>query len=150
MTEVTSIYVPIAFSGEIRDEIEKLRPGIKIVDVSKEAVEMKSGAIMTPQLTGGRKRKKEISLVLKTTHGVALITGCAHPGLTRIIKEAKRIGKLQAVIGGFHGFWNLGVLKGVKLIVPTHCTRRKTAILARYPTQARAGASGMELDLSGL
>ena len=150
MPSVTAVYVPKAFSLEIRDKIEKLRPGVRIVDVYKEAVEMESGAIMTPQLTGGRKRKKEISLLLKTKHGVALITGCAHPGLTRIIRQARKIGKLQAVIGGFHGFWNLPALQGVKLIVATHCTKRKTAILARYPTQARAGAAGMELDLSGL
>ena len=150
MPSVTAVYVPKAFSLEIRDKIEKLRPGVRIVDVYKEAVEMESGAIMTPQLTGGRKRKKEISLLLKTKHGVALITGCAHPGLTRIIRQARKIGKLQAVIGGFHGFWNLPALQGVKLIVATHCTKRKTAILARYPTQARSGAAGMELDLSGL
>ena len=150
MTSVTSVYVPKAFSDKTRKRILELRSGVKIVDVGKEAIEMESGATMTPQLTGGRKRKKEISLVLKTMHGVALITGCAHPGLTRIIKQAQAIGKLQAVIGGFHGFWNIAALKGVKLIVPTHCTKRKTAILARYPTQARAGAAGMELDLSGL
>ena len=150
MPSVTAIYVPEAFSAGIRGKIEQLRPGVKIIDVGKESVEMESGAVMTPQLTGGRKRKKEISLVLKTKHGVALITGCAHPGLTRIIKQARKIGKLQAVIGGFHGFWNLSALQGIKLIVATHCTKRKTAILARYPTQARAGAAGMELDLSGL
>jgi 7,8-dihydropterin-6-yl-methyl-4-(beta-D-ribofuranosyl)aminobenzene 5'-phosphate synthase len=150
MPEVVSIYVPEAFSEEIRDKIRTLRPGIEIVDVGKDAIKMKPGAIMTPQLTGGRKRKKEISLVLKTGKGVVLITGCAHPGLSRIIKQAKKIGELQAVIGGFHGFWNLKALRGVKLIVPTHCTKRKTAILARYPTQARAGAAGMELDLSAL
>lgn len=150
MVSVKEIYVPMAFSAEIREKIQKLRPGIRIVDVYKEAVEMKSGAIMTPQLTGGRKRKKEISLVLRTKNGVALITGCAHPGLTRIIKQAQEIGRLQAVIGGFHGFWNISVLRGVKLIVPTHCTKRKSSILAKYPTQARAGASGLELDLSAL
>ncbi len=151
MPSVKEIYVPMAFSAEIRERIELIRPGIKIVDVYKSAVEMTSGAVMTPQLSGGRKKRKtEISLVLKTKNGVALITGCAHPGLTKIIKQARKIGKLQAVIGGFHGFWNLGALRGLKLIVPTHCTKKKTAILAKYPTQARAGAAGMELDLTEL
>ena len=147
MPEVTEIYVPQSFSEGIRTKIRRLRPGISIIDVGKDAVEMKSGAIMTPQLTGFRRLKKEISLVLRTGNGVVLITGCAHPGLSRIIRQAEKIGKVEAVIGGFHGFRKISSLRGIKLIVPTHCTRRKDAILAEYPTQARSGAAGMELNI---
>ena len=52
----------------------------------------------------------------------------------------------KGVIGGFHDFDALRTLRGIHMIVPTHCTRRKCAILARYPTQAREGAAGMELE----
>ncbi len=151
MPSVEYIYIPAAFSAQTRDRIIELRSGVNIIDVGKKPVKMQSGNFMTPQLSGGiKKRKTEISLAIILTDGIALVTGCAHPGLTRILRQAEKFGKVKAVIGGFHGFRKISALNNVKLIVPTHCTRRKNAILARYPMQAHPGAAGAQFDLSKL
>jgi 7,8-dihydropterin-6-yl-methyl-4-(beta-D-ribofuranosyl)aminobenzene 5'-phosphate synthase len=77
---------------------------------------------------------KEQSLLLDTSQGIVLITGCAHPGIVDIVKRAKEILKkdLYLVFGGFHlmqtpsaqvkeiinAFRSLGVQK----VGATHCT----------------------------
>lgn len=76
----------------------------------------------------------EQSLVIETSKGFILITGCAHPGIVDIIKKAKEITPQEAylVLGGFHlgaksdrelddiisAFRSLGIKK----VSPTHCT----------------------------
>jgi 7,8-dihydropterin-6-yl-methyl-4-(beta-D-ribofuranosyl)aminobenzene 5'-phosphate synthase len=47
---------------------------------------------------------KEQSLIINTSKGMTLITGCAHPGIIEVIKQAKSIAKedIYMVIGGWH------------------------------------------------
>jgi len=78
---------------------------------------------------------KEHSLILDTKRGLVVITGCAHPGIVKIIKTVKNQfsdKEIYLVMGGFHlynlsesevkqiieNFKNLGVQK----VVPSHCT----------------------------
>ena len=89
----------------------------------------------------------EQSLVVRTGGGVAVVVGCAHPGLKAILAVASRIGRPRAVIGGLHDFADLDLLEGMERICPTHCTRRKEAILARFPDRAVPGGVGLVLDL---
>lgn len=53
----------------------------------------------------------EQSLFVSTHKGLVVITGCAHPGLVDIVREAKRFTgeKIYLVMGGFH-FNNFGDL----------------------------------------
>ena len=95
-------------------------------------------------------RKKEISLCTRTSKGLVLVTGCAHPGLDKIMDHVAEFGKLHAVIGGFHGFRKLGALADVPVIIPCHCTRKKRAILAMYPKQAQHGFAGMKTNIGEL
>jgi 7,8-dihydropterin-6-yl-methyl-4-(beta-D-ribofuranosyl)aminobenzene 5'-phosphate synthase len=47
----------------------------------------------------------EHALILHTARGMSILTGCAHPGLVRIIRRAKKSfphKKIDALIGGFH------------------------------------------------
>jgi 7,8-dihydropterin-6-yl-methyl-4-(beta-D-ribofuranosyl)aminobenzene 5'-phosphate synthase len=46
----------------------------------------------------------EQSLVIETTQGLLVITGCAHPGILAIVRRAPRIvaGLPRVVLGGFH------------------------------------------------
>jgi 7,8-dihydropterin-6-yl-methyl-4-(beta-D-ribofuranosyl)aminobenzene 5'-phosphate synthase len=85
---------------------------------------------------------KEQSLVVKTSKGNVVITGCAHPGLGRIIKRAESLGKVYAVIGGFHDFSSLEKLKEIELIAPCHCTKHKQKIQQRYPEQFKRIGAG--------
>lgn len=89
----------------------------------------------------------EQSLVVRTGGGVAVVVGCAHPGLGAILDVASRIERPRAAIGGFHGFADLDLLEGMEHICPTHCTQRKDEILARFPDRAVPGGVGLVLDL---
>ena len=78
---------------------------------------------------------REQSLVVNTEKGNLVITGCAHPGLGKIINEAKQLGKIYGLIGGFHGFSKLEKLQEIELIAPCHCTQHKQEMKEKYPAQ---------------
>lgn len=82
--------------------------------------------------------------LIETAQGFLLITGCAHPGLDRILqKAASHQRSLIGALGGFHGFNDLALLKNLSFIAPCHCTKAKKAILDRYPEKAYRCASGV-------
>lgn len=78
---------------------------------------------------------KEQSLVINTEKGNIVITGCAHPGLEKILQAAGQIGAIYGVLGGFHGFSKLDELEGIQLIGPCHCTQFKQQIKDKYPKE---------------
>jgi 7,8-dihydropterin-6-yl-methyl-4-(beta-D-ribofuranosyl)aminobenzene 5'-phosphate synthase len=47
---------------------------------------------------------KEQSLIIRTDKGILVVTGCAHPGIVKIIKTAKNLigGDVLLIMGGFH------------------------------------------------
>ena len=76
----------------------------------------------------------EQALVIDTTQGLVVITGCAHPGVEKMVLEAKRQYKedIYMVLGGFH-LGNTSSYQvdqiinelqrlNVKYIGPCHCT----------------------------
>jgi len=77
---------------------------------------------------------KEQAMVVKTSQGLALIAGCAHPGITVMVDYARKALHLpiRIVIGGFHLMdTHIGRIKliaqelqkqGVEKIYPCHCT----------------------------
>jgi len=79
----------------------------------------------------------EQALVLKTSNGITILTGCAHPGIIKIIENVKQniSGDIYLVLGGFHLTGKLqGTVKaiidnfkklGVKKVAPSHCTGKK-------------------------
>jgi 7,8-dihydropterin-6-yl-methyl-4-(beta-D-ribofuranosyl)aminobenzene 5'-phosphate synthase len=82
----------------------------------------------------GRGILYEQALVVKSQMGFSVITGCAHPGIVRIVRRAVTIfgKKIYAVCGGFHMKDNtpeenrkvIAELQalGVKKVLPLHCT----------------------------
>lgn len=76
----------------------------------------------------------EQALVAKSHNGFSVITGCAHPGIVRIVKHAVKVfGKrIYTVCGGFHMKDNppeknqkiVTALRdlGVRKVLPLHCT----------------------------
>jgi 7,8-dihydropterin-6-yl-methyl-4-(beta-D-ribofuranosyl)aminobenzene 5'-phosphate synthase len=91
----------------------------------------------------GPKKLKEHGLVLNVAnYDLVLLAGCAHPGLTRLIKAAKKTylnRHLHAVIGGFHlKTTEDGLIAGelftkekVNIISPCHCTHAKAKAAIR-------------------
>lgn len=82
----------------------------------------------------GRGILYEQALVVKSQKGFSVITGCAHPGIVRIARQAAKIfGKrIDAICGGFHmkdntQEDNLKIIAelqalGVKKVIPLHCS----------------------------
>lgn len=77
----------------------------------------------------------EQALVIKTVNGISVITGCAHPGVIKILDKIKQRfpkERIYSVLGGFHLFDHNtrsvttvidGLRKaGVKKVGPAHCT----------------------------
>jgi len=90
---------------------------------------------------------KEQALVAGTEKGNIVVTGCAHPGLERILKTAKQLGAIYGVLGGFHGFSKLEELEGIQLIGPCHCTQYTNQIKQRYPAQFREIKAGSVIEI---
>jgi 7,8-dihydropterin-6-yl-methyl-4-(beta-D-ribofuranosyl)aminobenzene 5'-phosphate synthase len=76
----------------------------------------------------------EQGLVLRTQKGLTILTGCAHPGIIKIIENVKQniSGKIYLVLCGFHltgkhketikPIVNEFKHLGAERIAPTHCT----------------------------
>jgi metal-dependent hydrolase (beta-lactamase superfamily II)/CubicO group peptidase (beta-lactamase class C family) len=122
-----TVYVPAAFPRAYKD---LLRRRIEVVEVT-EPVEIVPGVHSTGQVRGA---VVEQALVVQTTEGLVVITGCAHPGVVQMVRQAKAIvdGEVALVLGGFH-MLDYGQSRiervvgqfrdlGVRQVSPTHCT----------------------------
>ena len=89
----------------------------------------------------------EQSLIVKTRKGSIVITGCAHPGIRRILKVAYKLGRIHGIIGGFHGFSDYEVLKDIELIAPCHCTQHIREIKKRFPENYKELIAGSVIEI---
>ncbi|MCD6522885.1 MAG: MBL fold metallo-hydrolase [Candidatus Diapherotrites archaeon] len=126
-TKAPIVYLPSSFPQDFK---EKVKTNAKLVEVSAPS-EISKGIYSTGELGTWI---KEQSLIIKSSKGIIIITGCAHPGIVEIVKKAKEITgeRVYLVLGGFHlngaseneirnivrEFRELGVEK----VAPCHCT----------------------------
>ncbi len=89
----------------------------------------------------------EQSLVLNTGKGHAVVTGCSHPGVDSIMKAASGFGDVHALIGGFHGFSDMGLLRDLDLICACHCTQHMSQIESLYPERTVPCGAGAVIEL---
>jgi 7,8-dihydropterin-6-yl-methyl-4-(beta-D-ribofuranosyl)aminobenzene 5'-phosphate synthase len=107
---------------------------------------------------------KEQSLVISSQAGLVIVTGCAHPGVIRIVEEAERLleQKVALVLGGFH----LGgkserelaeIVKrfrdlGVSHVAPCHCSgdAAKAVFEQTYGGSCFPAGVGFTVDLQDL
>jgi 7,8-dihydropterin-6-yl-methyl-4-(beta-D-ribofuranosyl)aminobenzene 5'-phosphate synthase len=136
------VYVPKSFSNSLKKEIT-LASGRDLIEVS-EPRKIFNGIYTTGELGRGI---KEQSLVLEGKKGLFVITGCAHPGLKAILSAASKFGDVYGIIGGFHGFSELDLLKDLKLLVPCHCTVHKSEILRRFPDTSLTDGVGWGMEI---
>ena len=122
-----TVYLPRSFPSSFKAQV---RTHARVVEVH-EPMEIAEGIYTTGEMGRGL---VEQTLVLVTGQGMVVITGCAHPGIVKIVKKAKEIvsGEVYLVLGGFHlggagkravkgiiaDFRRLGVQK----VAPCHCT----------------------------
>jgi len=122
------VWLPKFFPADFKEQI--LTAGASIVEVAGHQ-KICDGAFTTGVIEGWI---KEQSLVLDTTSGLVVVTGCAHPRLINILFKVKDLfgDNFYAVLGGFHlaGFQKNEIeevieklkMLGVKKIGPCHCT----------------------------
>lgn len=127
-----TVFLPKSFSNDFKKRVASHKA--KVVEVADPMTI--HGKVSTTGELGTF--IKEQSLIVKTSRGLVVITGCAHPGIVKILKEAKKITgeDIYLVLGGFH-LLNLGaselkeVIKDfrdlkVQKAAPSHCSGDKT------------------------
>lgn len=123
-----------AFVQSVKDrtEVVETAPGMEIVE----------GILTTGDLGGPI---HEQVLVIRTSKGLVVITGCAHPGIVRIVEKAVELTgePVYLVMGGFHLLDKTdrelaAVLKdfrrpGIEKVAASHCTG--TIMISRFAAE---------------
>jgi len=135
------VFVPASFFTPLKRKLSRFR-NVEMVEVS-DTTEIEEGIISTGEIG----RIGEQSLIVHTSKGIVIVTGCSHPGLDTIMNIARRFGTIYGVVGGFHGFDKLEILRGVGMIVPCHCTRLKKRILSVFPKTSLQCAAGFVFNI---
>jgi 7,8-dihydropterin-6-yl-methyl-4-(beta-D-ribofuranosyl)aminobenzene 5'-phosphate synthase len=118
-----TVYLPKSFPASFKARIHN-----PIVEVSKPVTIAEhiwtTGELGTAII--------EQSLIIEAQQGLIVLTGCAHPGIVAIVRQAKMYGAVYLVMGGFHlaEYSSADVqtviaeLKalGVQQVAPSHCT----------------------------
>lgn len=96
--EGCTLYLPHAAD---RDEISSLKKSDTIVKQFKDPVSIQNGVYLSGEMGS---EIREQSLIIDTEGGLLVITGCSHPGITTILKRARRVvdKEIALVAGGFH------------------------------------------------
>ncbi len=132
-----TVYMPVSLPQSVKDKVRDA--GAKLIEVHR-SLRICKNAYSTGELGAWI---KEESLVIKTSKGLVIITGCAHPGIVDIVKKAKELlrnhiypvgnivgeddsnqkrkisDRVYLVLGGFHLCWMnawqvKGIIKGIK------------------------------------
>ena len=122
------VWLPHFFSADFKEGI--LKKGAGVVEV-KEPREICAGAHTSGVIEGWI---KEQSLVLDTSKGLVLLTGCAHPRIVQIVARVREMfqNDVFMALGGFHlaGFEKKEIMdiirkfrnSGVRSVGPAHCS----------------------------
>ena len=128
-----TVYICPGFQQEIKKKITSF--GINVIE-AKGIISIKDGIYSTGELFGesGTRRIFEQSLVVKGGSGLAVVCGCAHPGILNIVKHVKNNFQedVYALVGGFHlkestrrEIYDI-IIKikelNIKRVIPAHCT----------------------------
>ena len=128
------IYICPNFSREFKEKAKRL--GASLIEVDK-LTQILPDIFSTGEIAGAYHGKymAEQAMVLKTKNGLTIITGCAHPGVLKMVEKVKaKFPKepIYLVLGGFHlmesdnraieivaeNFKKMGIIKAG----PTHCS----------------------------
>ena len=108
----------------------------------RQPIEIAGNIYSTGELKG-----MEQAMAVNTEKGMAIIAGCSHPGVKEIIDAASQYGNVVALIGGFHGFNEFGIIKNLEVICATHCTQYISEIRSLYPEIFIEGGVGRLIEL---
>ncbi len=122
-----TVFVPQSFPARFK---EAVRTRAQLVEVVKPR-EIGKEVYTTGELGTGI---IEQSLAVRTDESLVVVTGCAHPGVVEIVRQAKALSgdEVYLVLGGFHlggksrreieGIISEFRRLGVRKVAPCHCT----------------------------
>ncbi len=132
VNKTAKIYVPPSFAGPAGREVITIKRPTKI----------HKNVFSTGELDN-----IEQSMVVKIEKGLVIIVGCSHPKMEHILRAASQFGKVNAIIGGLHGFSEFDLFKDLELICPAHCTQHTSEIKSLYPEKCVEGGAGKVIQL---
>ncbi len=149
-----AVYLPASFTETYKQNLRS--QGARVFEV-REMMRITAGIHTTGEAPGAM---TEQSLACETERGLALITGCAHPGIVRIIEQARKIRRdVHIALGGFHlraleapalmdiieDLRRLGVAK----VCPVHCSGDLTRRLFHqaYGGNCILGGAGTVIEI---
>jgi len=128
------VYACPGFGKEFKEKVKKC--GGELIEAEKFK-EIAQGIYTTGEIPGAYKGKymAEQAIALRTKNGLTIITGCAHPGILKMVEKAKTKipdEPIYLVLGGFHlkdsdkraveivaeNFRKMSIIKAG----PTHCS----------------------------
>jgi 7,8-dihydropterin-6-yl-methyl-4-(beta-D-ribofuranosyl)aminobenzene 5'-phosphate synthase len=148
------VYIPAAFPDDFKNRFSARTELIEVIN----PVEMIPGVYSTGQLGS---TIVEQGLILATQEGYNMvITGCAHPGIVRMVRESKDVvnGEISYVLGGFHlggkSYYQVEQIVdqfrdfGVVHISPAHCTGENAITWFKnlYGDKCFEAGAGREFD----
>jgi 7,8-dihydropterin-6-yl-methyl-4-(beta-D-ribofuranosyl)aminobenzene 5'-phosphate synthase len=122
-----TVYVPAAFPESFKADV---RARTELAQVTGP-IEVSPGVYSTGQVGPNI---IEQALVVESSAGLVIVSGCAHPGTVEMLRRAKEVanGEVMWVMGGFHlggaserqieGIIAAFRRLGVQRVAPCHCT----------------------------
>lgn len=83
----------------------KMNPKLKIYALVEKTTEVAPGIFLIALVSNntGTLELRELSLAIKTNHGLVLVVGCSHPGIENILEAAASINPhIHLIVGGMH------------------------------------------------
>jgi len=131
--KAVTVYLLRSLPINLKDKVKSLGATVEEVEEPREIF---SGVFTTGELGSDI---REQSLIIDTNEGMVIITGCAHPGVVKIIRTAKYIipdKRVYLVMGGFHllgtpsrkirSIIDSCLELGVAMVAPCHCSGDET------------------------
>jgi len=155
------VYCCPGFSKELKDKVKQAHA--ELFEATK-FTEVSQNIYCTGEIPGAYHGKymPEQAAVLKTDNGLTIMTGCAHPGILKIVEKVKNMypqERLYCVLGGFHlmesdrraieivveNFRKMNVMK----VGPTHCSGEEAEGIFRksYKDNCMPIKAGQEIEV---
>jgi len=155
------VYACPNMSDEFKNKVKTLKGVLEEVNGISE---ISKNIFLTGEIAGEYKGEylAEQALIAKSDKGVSIITGCAHPGIIKMVDEVKNNfpqNDIYAVLGGFHllhhskelieGIVEEFKLKGVKKAGPTHCSGHAAEEIfkVKYNGDFLTARTGSEIEI---
>jgi 7,8-dihydropterin-6-yl-methyl-4-(beta-D-ribofuranosyl)aminobenzene 5'-phosphate synthase len=136
-----TLYIPQSFPFPFIDHVTEY--GAEVISVS-DPVKICKNVYSTGEMGS---HIREQSLVIQTDSGLVIITGCAHPGIKRIVQSAQKLygERVFFIMGGFHLSADRTELirvattfkkMGIGYVGPCHCSGNtaRTVLEAEFGT----------------